>query len=211
MLKATSVIRKFLSTIKPGEHFSSAQILTATTTIRLRNTVDVALARMVKSGRIERIGHGIFVIAGSQTTASVSSEITHKKSTKTNKAIIKAPSKDSESDQQNRQNVFYTSGCSSRFLFQGKYIYLKHISPRKLQLASTAVGAIALSLWQRGKDASDTNEIAKTIAKLSRGELIEFIALAPSMPNWLSKRAKEAAGPKWQKIERDLYSKRLIQ
>jgi hypothetical protein len=110
-------------------------------------------------------------------------------------------------NRQSTRNDFCNIGSNTRFRYEEGYITTKRMSARKLQLASSDVGALILYLWQNGSDKTDVTEIAKTMASLSRIELEEFIGFTPCMPNWLLTKAKKAIGPKWQKIEWELQKR----
>lgn len=219
MATSTSEIRRYIASITHGKLFSTAQILATIPSVHSRASIDQALARMVASGILKRIAYGVFAVAEKQDEACTMLEIAKTKSIQTKKNLLCSGITRNENLNQDpsldlRQNpdknsgiVLFSLGKSTKFRCQGEYINIKQLSAKKMQLASSEVGAIALSLWQNGKGLTDAAEIARAIAPLSRTELEEFIALAPCMPNWLSTRAKEAIGPKWQKIERELQQK----
>jgi hypothetical protein len=174
--------------------------------------VDSALAKLVKAGYLDRIASGIFVKSETRKAVYTNLEIAEIKARcSANQINSLAQGRQSEAGNNTtaEKTVFFSLGNSMKFRYQGEYISIKKVSAKKLQLVSSEIGAIVLSLWQNGKNLTDAAEIARTIAPLSRNELEEFITLAPCMPNWLSTRAKEAIGPKWQKIERELQQKKV--
>ncbi|MBP9094353.1 hypothetical protein KBI23_25270 [bacterium] len=214
MKTCNSEIKRFIASLPPGQLFSTAQILSSSSNRHARNTIDQALTRLVHRGTLERLTSGMFVESQTRKALYTNLDIVKAKTENKAKTVQVSFCKDHENDTSTatsdleHKGTFCTLDNSTRFRYEGKYIYIKKVSAKKLQLISSEIGAIVLSLWQNGKDLTDAAEIARTIAPLSRTELEEFIALAPCMPNWLSTRAKEAIGPKWQKIERELQQKK---
>lgn len=211
MPNCTSELKRFIASLPRGELFSTAQVLARSNSSHSRSSVDIALAKLVKAGILDRITSGIFVESEKRKAAYTNLEIIEIKarySANQIKGITGGRLTDDGCAITPENNfVFYSLGKSTKFRYQGEYISIKQLSAKKLQLVSSEIGAIALCLWQNGKHVTDTEEIARAIAPLNRKDLEEFISLAPYMPNWLSKRAKEAIGPKWQKIERELQQR----
>lgn len=210
MPNCTSELKRFISSLPPGELFSTTQFLERDRSSHLRSSIDSALAKLVKAGYLDRIASGIFVKSEKRKVVYTNLEIADIKArSSANQINSLTQFKQSEAGNNTtaEKTVFFSLGKSTKFRYQGEYISIKQVSAKKLQLVSSEIGAIVLNLWQNGKNLTDVAEIAKTIAPLSRKELQEFIALAPCMPNWLSTRAKEAIGPKWQKIERELQQR----
>lgn len=213
MKRCSSEIKKFIASLPPGQLFTTTQILLFSSNYSSRNTIDQALARLVKRGTLERLTSGIFVESQSRKTFYSNQEIIDMKSKNREKTIEFRSYKDANSQQitvlnrQSPRNDFCNIGSSTRFRYEEGYITTKRMSARKLRLASSDVGALILYLWQNGSDKTDVSEIAKTMASLSRIELEEFIGFTPCMPNWLLTKAKKAIGPKWQKIEWELQKR----
>ena len=213
MKRCSSEIKKFIASLPPGQLFTTTQILLSSSNYSSRNTIDQALARLVKRGTLERLTSGIFVESQNRKTFYSNLEIIDMKSKNRDKTIEFRSYKDANSQQitalnrQSTRNDFCNIGSSTGFRYEEGYITTKRMSARKLQLASSDVGALILCLWQNGSDKTDVTEIAKTMASLSRIELEEFIGFTPCMPNWLLTKAKKAIGPKWQKIEWELQKR----
>jgi hypothetical protein len=197
MARCKSEIKKFISTLPPGQLFSTLQIFLCSPAGHSRNSINQALAKMVNEGTLERITSGVFVDSNT------------KKDTYTHVEIIsaKAAIKNVASQNQYRDGIEATllsSESRIRFRHLGEYVVVKKVSVKKMKLAESMVGLTILSLMQKGKDTCNLDEIARAISTLTRKELAEFIALRQYMPTWFSTRAKEAIGPKWSKIEREL-------
>ncbi len=213
MKRCSSEIKKFIASLPPGQLFTTTQILLFSSNYSSRNTIDQALARLVKRGTLQRLTSGIFVESQSRKTFYSNLEIIDMKSRNRDKTIEFRSYKDANSQQitalnrQSPRNDFCNISSSTRFRYKEGYITTKRMSARKLQLANSDVGALILYLWQNGSDKTDVSEIANTTACLSRIELEEFIGFTPCMPNWLLTKAKKAIGPKWQKIERELQKR----
>lgn len=213
MRRCSSEIKKYIASLPPGQLFTTTQILLFSSNYSSRNTIDQALARLVKRGTLERLTSGIFVESQNRKTYYTNLEIIDMKSKDRDKTIEFKSYKDANYQQtttpnrQSPRNYFCNIGSSTRFRYKEEYITTKRMSARKLKLASSDVGALILYLWQNGSDKTDADEIANTIASLTRIELEEFIGFTPCMPNWLLTRAKKAIGPKWQKIERELQKR----
>jgi hypothetical protein len=166
---------------------------------------------MVASGVLKRITSGVFVINDMQKETYSDLDIALAKSRNTLVPILSSNFKAHHFPKRMAQNgnttVFFSLTKGTKFRCNDEYVYIKQMSARKLKLASSDVGALILYLWQNGSDKTDADEIAKTLASLTRIELEEFIGFTPCMPNWLSTRAKRAIGPKWQKIEKELQKR----
>lgn len=212
MPNCASELKRFIASLPPGELFSTTQFLARNPSTHSRSSVDNALAKLVKAEILERIASGVFVQSEKRKAAYTNLEIAKTKARSTTdqtKGLARNWPPEAGNNTSLENNLFFSPSTRIKFRYQGEYISIKQMSAKKLQLVSSEIGAIVLSLWQNGKNLTDAAEIARTIAPLSRTELEEFIALAPCMPNWLSTRAKEAIGPKWQKIERELQQKNV--
>lgn len=213
MKRCSSEIKKYVASLPPGKLFTTTQVLLFTSNYSSRNTIDQALARLVKRGTLERLTSGIFVESENRKTHYTSLEIIDVKSKDRDKATEFRSYKDANNqpisprNRQSPRNNFCSIGNSTRFRYEEGYITTKQMSARKLKLASSDVGALILYLWQNGNDKTDVTEIANSIASLSRIELEEFIGFTPCMPYWLLTKAKRAIGPKWQKIEKELQKR----
>lgn len=215
MAKSTSEIKRYIASVADGNLFSTAQILAKIPSVHSRASIDKALARMVANGTLKRITYGLFAVAEKQDKDCSMFEIAKTKYNNPRKPLLyssfkgKYDAKEAPNGNLNANNdtVFFSLGKSTKFRYKDDYISIKQLSAKKLQLASSEIGTTVLNLWQKGKHLTDAAEITKIIAPLSRKQLEEFIALAPCMPNWLSTRAKEVMGPKWQKIERELQQR----
>jgi hypothetical protein len=164
---------------------------------RSRNTVDKTLCRLVNEGILERITSGVFVDSNTR------------KDTYTHVEIINAKTaiKNDANQNQYRDGIEATllsSETRIRFRHLGEYVVVKKVSVKKMKLAESRVGVTILNLVHKGKSTCNLDEIASAISTLNRKELAEFIALRQYMPTWFSTRAKEAIGPKWLKIEKEL-------
>ena len=80
--------------------------------------------------------------------------------------------------------IFWTSGPSREFRIGKLPVKLKHVSPRKLQMAGQAPGLALSALWCLGKDMVNTDVVRTIQKKLTAAD---FAALKQAdMPAWMA-------------------------
>jgi len=207
MPKCYSQIQRFLATLQPGDLFSTIQFVHYCGESHSRTNIDQTLSRMVKNGYLDRIAHGIYVIAITRKQSYSCKEVAllkHQASLIRLQNLIPGEvlniPQNLEKAYDTEKQTLLTTGSSSRFRFEGDYISIKQTSRRKIFLARTKVGTAALRLWEKGQHFCTGADVLKATAEFNRTELEEFVSLAPCMPAWLRSLAKTSTGPLWHKI-----------
>jgi Family of unknown function (DUF6088) len=146
---AISMIRRYINVLPEGKIFSTRDVLT----FGMRAAVDQALHRLVVQERIRRLARGVFVKETGDTKEYPDAEIARVKAESFGRvfATHSVPVVDPLSEDAGKMppsTVFLVNGRSSKFHIGDRTIYLKGISPRKLQLASARVGEGARVIWR---------------------------------------------------------------
>lgn len=182
------LIRQRIENAKPGEPFTSAELLDCGT----RASIDQNLSRLVKSGAIERVARGVFVKPEiNRYVGKVAPE-----PLKVVNAVAKASGSIVQihgaeaarqlglSTQVPLRAVYSTSGPSRRVRVGAMEIQLKHVCANKLALAGTPGGLALAALWYLGRKGVTSSVIDKIRHKLSG---TEFEALKSCRkPSWMS-------------------------
>jgi hypothetical protein len=204
-------IRRFVSTLSPDQIFTTKQVLV----YGHRASVDSALWRLVKSGRIIRLARGVFIREDAKTPSAwnvakvkcnaFGKQIAKHGSTllqeleqffysktyeRTNLLQVKLKDTISSSQEQKHTTVFASNGKTSSFWFGETLIRIKGISPRKMQLNQSPLGEKLAALWHLGRN-EHCAEYSKCI-KLVKRELIreqrqQTQLSHPFIPEWLNK------------------------
>ncbi len=208
MANTISELRKYISSLPAGDLFSTSQCLACNS--GSRKSVDRALARMVSEGTLERLTRGIFVVSDRRRPQYSNLEIAKAKAKSFKKTILETfDDKDNQGlcNAATTKTEFLINSGYTRFLFNGEFISLNQKCAKKVLLSSSKIGQMILALWQNGRHDASVDEIAKAVARLNQTELREFVKLSELMPNWLATMTKEALGPKWSKIQKELRQK----
>ncbi len=164
----TSKIRHHLSSLQQDEPFTTRDLLTYGS----RRAIDHCIFRLVEGGEIHRLARGVFVkirANGSHRKFSVE-EIAHIKANSFGRKLHTHPFKKAKElavklgligphekwigEKDELETTFEISGPSSSFIYEGKRIYFKRTTRRKIQLDDSRVGLLARALWYNGKDNS---------------------------------------------------------
>ena len=189
-MKVSQQISMAVQSIIVGEPFLSSNFLA----IGSRAAVDQALYRMAKSGEILRVARGVYVkpktnaLIGAVQPGSQSIVAAISKATGETIGItgVEAERLMGLTTQMQIRPVYTTSG-RSRTIRAGKMeIQLKHVSSRKLSLATKPAGIAMLALWNRGQKKLNAQEVKSVINRLEPNERKEMRSLLPLIPGWLA-------------------------
>jgi len=138
---AISMIRRYITLLPEGKIFSTQDVLQ----FGMRAAVDQALSRLCKREQIRRLARGVFVKEEGSASEYSDMEIARVKAESFGRTIATFISPVANPFSEVAGNIpntctFLVNGHSSKFRIGDKTIYLKSVSPRKLQLASNGVG-----------------------------------------------------------------------
>ena len=157
-----------------------------------RSAVNKALARMVLSGSLERVAHGVYM-------RPKKSEYTGKQIRANPIAVMKAVARARGetiqihgaeavrrlglSTQMQVQPTYYTSGSTREIKVGNAVVRLRHVSRQRLQLAGTQVGVVLTALFYLGKTGLTEQSVRKMAYSLSPEEHKKLMAC--KMPKWM--------------------------
>ena len=183
-------IRAQIESIPVGQPFTSAEFLG----VGMRASIDQALSRLVKVGKITRLARGVFVRP--ELNRFVGEVLP--KPEQVAKAIAGATGETIEvngaeaarrfelSTQVPTRPVFYTTGKNRKFRLGNLEVELRRVAPRKLALAGTLAGQALVALWYLGKE-QVTEETFETLKRnLPAPEYLTLTSAKAKMPAWMS-------------------------
>lgn len=157
-----------------------------------RSAVNKALSRMVFSGFLERVAHGVYM-------RPKENEYTGKQIRANPIAVMKAVARARDetiqihgaealrrlglSTQMQVLPTYYTSGSTREIKVGNAVVRLRHVSRQRLQLAGTHVGIVLTALFYLGKTGL-TDQMVRKIAHSLRPEEHKKL-MACKMPNWM--------------------------
>jgi hypothetical protein len=154
----------------------------------------MALMRLVQSGKVERIGRGLYAlpkesrfgIKSMPAAEKVAQAIASSEGAVLGMHGAEAARRFGLTTQMPTQSVFYTSGSPRQIRYGKSIIRLVHAAPRKLLLAGRPAGQALSALWYLG-----VNQVASSTFKRIAEQLsvVEFQALQQvksSMPAWMA-------------------------
>ncbi len=121
MSSTAARVRKLIRAIAANVIFSTAEFLHCGS----RNAVDIALCRLVKSGMIERLASGIFVVVPDKGSLPAAEAIAGAKALRFNKTILGTVP--------GQLAAFFTDGCRTSFASVHGRLQFKQIAPSKLK------------------------------------------------------------------------------
>ncbi|MBB0025229.1 MULTISPECIES: DUF6088 family protein [Burkholderiaceae] len=188
-MKTSQAIRERIAAQAVGEPFTPALFAGLGT----RAAVDQALMRLVKSGNVERIGHGLYVvpkvsrfgIKALPAPEQIAQTVAGAEGATIEVHGAEAARRFGLTTQVPAQAVFYTTG-SSREIRLGKLtIRLQHVAPRKLALAGRPAGLALSALWYLGRHQVTSGTFKRIAEKLPSGEFEVLRGAKASMPAWM--------------------------
>ncbi len=204
MIGVTSKIRRHISSLRQDEPFTTRELITYGS----RKAIDNCIFRLVEGGEIHRLAWGVFVkirANGSHKKFTIE-EIAHIKANSFGRKLHTHPFKKAKElavilglvrphekwkgEKVELETTFEISGPSSSFIYEGKRIYLKRTTRRKIQLDDSKVGLLARALWYNGKDASYWLEVEDNLIRVMAGlhyrDRVELNQSAALIPSWLN-------------------------
>jgi hypothetical protein len=152
-----------------------------------RPAVYQVFCRLVKTGIIIRVAHGLFIKADApmpspQEAAQAKAAAFHKTIAThgANAAYAFELTKQSPDEQ-----IFAVSGASSSFRFGDKVIRLIGTCARKMHLGDDLVGLAIRALWHIGQNACDMNAIEKALKPFRRPHKEKLREHKDLMPHWM--------------------------
>ncbi len=187
-MSTARTIRKHVLQIPKGAPFTNRGLLK----LGSRAQVNRTLSRLVKEGVIRRIFRGMFVRPRKSRYVGYVmpgvDEIVQALARERGEIIqvqgAEAANRFKLSTQVPMLPIFWTSGRSREFKVGKWPVKLKHVSPRKLQMAGQRPGLALAALWYMGKNEVDA-QVIRAIRK--RMPATEFEALKQAdMPAWMA-------------------------
>ena len=187
-MSTAKTIRKHVLQIPKGEPFTNKGLLK----LGSRAQVNRTLSRMVKEGVIRRIFRGMFVrpkknrYVGYVTPGvdEIVKVLARERGETIQKQGAAAVNRLGLCTQMPLVPIFWTSGPSREFRIGKLPVKLKHVSPRKLQMAGQRPGLALSALWCLGKRMVDA-DVVRTIQKKLTAADFEALKQA-DMPAWMA-------------------------
>ncbi|MCQ4313719.1 type IV toxin-antitoxin system AbiEi family antitoxin domain-containing protein [Pseudomonas stutzeri] len=157
-----------------------------------RAAVDNALSRLVRSGCLERVAHGIYmrpkmsIYTGCRVRANPLAIMMIR--AKANGETIQIHGAEAVrrlglSTQMQVLPTYYTSGTTREIEIGNAVVRLRHVSSARLQHAGTKVGLVLAALHYLGKEGMSDKVVSNIIKTLDSAELLKLKAC--KMPVWM--------------------------
>lgn len=188
-MSTSQAIRERIASQPAGEPFTPALFAG----LGSRAAIDQSLMRLAKAGRIERIGHGLYIvpkigrfgIKSMPAPEQVARIVAEAEGATIEVHGAEAARRLGLTTQMPIQAVFQTTG-SSREIWLGKLVVrLQHVAPRKLVLAGRPAGQALSALWYLGRSQVTPNTFKQIAKKLSVDEFEALSGAKASMPAWM--------------------------
>lgn len=175
------MLQQAIASQPAGAVFGSDTFLSTGT----RAAVDQALFRLMKAGSIVRVARGLYAAAGQRVQAqAVAGAVAHK----TGERVGITPANGS-----GNVLVVPTSGPSRTVKGSEHTVHFRHMSHKKVRLATTPKGKVLLELWTEGKKNLTTLAIQRATSDWLEGEVNHYAALIPA---WLRTAILQANAPR---------------
>lgn len=189
-MSMTQAIRELIALQPTGEPFTPSLFAA----VGSRASIDQALTRFCKSGHIERIGHGLYIVPGINRfglKVMPSAEVVARTVAKAEGAQIEIHGAEAArrfglTTQMPVQPVFYTSGTTRHIQLGNMTLRLQHVAARKLVLAGRPAGQALSALWYLGKHQVSLETIAHIDEKLPVEEFRALCDAKSAMPFWMA-------------------------
>jgi len=188
-MTTAKAIREAIEILPEGKAFSTRDLLRLGT----RAAVDQVLYRMAKDNEIMRIARGIYVRPKwtKYVNAPVMPEpyevaelVARNKGAKIGPTGADAAHMLGLSTQMPTQPVYVTTGRTSEVKVGKNTIRLRHVAPRQMQYAGTAIGIAIAALRYLGKDHVTPRVIAKLEQTLTKEEFQTLRTATTALPAW---------------------------
>jgi len=182
----TTFIRRFVFNLPQGKIFTTRDCLG----FGLRNSVDVALHRLVGLEIIIRLARGVFVRNDSDARTITARQVATEKAKAFGKEIIVH---DSDAAKEvgliqgapSSLSFCVNGGHSSSFRFRLWTIRLKGTSMKRMRLGESKAGKSARALWHLGSKRFSLQHLECATLRLMRSDLDELRQSIRWMPAWL--------------------------
>ncbi len=163
-LGVTKKIRRHLRTLEVDQPFTTRELLNYGN----RSAIDNCIFRLIQEGEIHRITRGVFVRAKSHGKRPHYSqrEIAEIKANSFGRKLQTHPFKKAKeialrlglirpgqkwlNECEELESTYEISGPSSSFMYEGKRVYFKKTTRRKIQLGDSRAGQVIRALWYNG-------------------------------------------------------------
>jgi len=188
-MSTSQAIRSRIASHPSGEPFTPALFAG----LGSRAAIDQALMRLARAGEIERIGHGLYLVAevsrfGVKVLPSaeqVAQAVARAEGATIGVHGAEAALRFGLTTQMPTQPVFYTTG-STRSIRLGKMrLKLYHVTARKLALAGRPAGQALSALWYLGKEHVTPSTLHRIAQLLPPDEFHALSEAKTAMPFWM--------------------------
>jgi hypothetical protein len=188
-VKTAKAVRHAIEALPEGKAFSSKELLQLGT----RAAVDQILYRMAKDNEIVRVARGIYarpqwnkhVKAPVMPEPYVVAELVAKaRGVKVGPTGAEAANMFGLSTQVPTQPVYATTGRTGEIKVGKNIIRFRHVAPRKMQFAGTAIGAAISALRYLGKEQVTMEVIAKLETSLTHEDFQRLRQATTALPGW---------------------------
>jgi len=188
-MSTSQAIRERIASQPTGEPFTPALF----SGLGSRAAIDQALMRLAKTGNVERIGHGLYLVPKTGRfgiKAMPSPEQAARIVAEAEGATIEIHGAEAArrlglSTQMPAQAVFQTTGSSHQIRLGKLIVRLQHVAPRKLALAGRPAGQALSALWYLGRSQVTPNTFKQIAKKLPADEFEALSRAKASMPAWM--------------------------
>jgi Family of unknown function (DUF6088) len=157
-----------------------------------RASVDQALSRLQRSGRIRRLTRGVYEFPKihprigvlSPSPEAVAKAVAGRTSSRITVSGVKAANLLGLSTQVPIQNVFWTEGPSRTIRIGNQTLSLKHVAPSKMIGAGTEAGIVIQAVWSLGREGVHEIPIQALAKRIPRRVKRAVKRLTPTAPAW---------------------------
>lgn len=158
-----------------------------------RGSVDMALSRLAKAGKIRRVGRGIYdypklhdkLGALSPDTDSIARALASKSGDKIGPAGAAAANRLGLSTQVPARSAYATDGATRTKQVAGRTLVLKHARAPLLNNASDHANTVLQAIAHIGKDGMDSGTIHQFADRLGDADMKALISARPRMTGWM--------------------------
>ncbi|WP_082847663.1 MULTISPECIES: DUF6088 family protein [unclassified Erythrobacter] len=158
-----------------------------------RGSVDMALSRLAKAGKIRRVGRGIYdypklhdkLGALSPDTDSIARALASKSGDKIGPAGAAAANRLGLSTQVPARSAYATDGATRTKQVAGRTLVLKHARAPLLDNASDHANTVLQAIAHIGKDGMDSGTIHQFADRLGDADMKALISARPRMTGWM--------------------------
>jgi len=158
-----------------------------------RASIDQALMRLTRQGRIERLGRGLYTVPKASrlglktvpTPETVALTVAAAEGASIEIHGAEAVRRFGFSTQAPAQPVYYTTGSSHTVRMGKLLVRLQHVAPRKLALAGRPAGQALSALWYLGRSQVTSATFERLAVLLPQAEFEALRSAKASMPAWM--------------------------